>query len=262
MKNKLIFFLDFLLSKIGRSVMHLELIIVALNLIFIKKKSAKIILISGCSKSGTSLIHSILSTHKNIISPLNETDFTSLKFHLSKENKEFLKFIHTKKINDNQFFLIKRPNSVFYLKLLKLKFPNIQTIMMIRDGRDVVISAKLFFKWPTSFATNTWLQNSRAILKLSSHKLIIIKYEQLVFEPVITIKSVSSFLHLNPPFKESEILNYHKKVGENKIAEKNAVKPIFNTSVNSWKVKMNNSERIEFEQKAKKEMLQFKYLDK
>lgn len=261
MKNQIIYFLDFLLSKVGKSVMHFEVIIVSINLFFIKKNSTKLILISGCSKSGTSLMHSILSTHREIVSPLNETDFTNVKFHVNKDNKEFKNFIKPKKINDNHFFLIKRPNSVFYLKLLELKFPNIQTIMMIRDGRDVVISAKSFFNWPMSFATNIWLQNSRAILKMKSQKLIIVKYEQLVFNPVKTINSVSSFLNLNSQFKETEILNYHKKIGGNKIAESNAVKPIFTTSINSWKVKMNNSERAIFEQKAKKEMLLFKYLE-
>lgn len=217
------------------------------------KIESSVILITGCPKSGTSLLHNLLSIHKNIQTELIEFDFGKSSI----ERERILK--NCQAMDPNQFYLIKRPNSNFYISVIRKKFHNIKVINMIRDGRDVVYSSHKFFNWPIRFAINTWKHNIKIATKLDSDWNLNIKYEDLVNKTVETLNQIESFIGLTEQLTQEDVNTFYLNLGDTKkIAEQNSTKPIFKSSIGGWKNMASESDKKQF-RKIKKELKTWGY---
>lgn len=237
MKKAIVIYLDIIFRVFGYSSFYLEYLMVFWSIRKIPSNSSNIILISGCPKSGTSLLHNLLSLHKDI-----DTEFAEFDFSKSDEHRNLI----LDKMNfssQDRFFLIKRPNSNFYLNLIRKKYPNIKVINVIRDGRDVSYSAQRFFNWPIWFAINTWKHNVKIALKLSPNYNLNIKYEDLVKDSINVIRSIESFAGLDHHISEESLTHFYLRINNTRnIAEKNSLTPIFKSSIGKWKSRANSKD--------------------
>ena len=115
---------------------------------------------------------------------------------------------HVKKRFNSRFFIEKTPSNVYCFQNLAQTFPDVPLIHIIRDGRDVVCS--LMKRGYNLFgAGSRWLYDTLCGIALRDFdNYIEIKYEDLVSEPVATLKLL--FRHLKIPF-DSEILENNLK---------------------------------------------------
>lgn len=136
----------------------------------------KPIFIIGAARSGTTLLGEILSQHKDIAYWLepkyiwrynkprskhdertaNETSDKTIKYI----RKRFYSYLIKNKKNR---FLEKTPSNVFRVSFINKVFPNALFVVIIRDGRDVTLSA--YKKWTSKPA------KSAIIRRLSSNEI-------------------------------------------------------------------------------------------
>lgn len=141
----------------------------------------------------------------------------------------------------------KSPINTFYLRWISKTYPRAKYIHMLRDGRDVVASAVERGRDVKS-AVHRWNYGTRECLKLAnevgSERFLVVRYEELVSEPVSTLCSVCSFLGLD---YKSRMLDYWKlpTTVEHRYEHhhQNLTKPVSTKSIGRW------PERLEGKQK-------------
>lgn len=146
----------------------------------------------------------------------------------------------------------KTPTYVRYIRVLNGIFPTAQFIHLIRDGRDVTLSAQA--KWgenrwymDTYYLLKNWVRNveagRRAGRQLGPQRYVEIHYEDLVHQPRETIAAICSFLNerLDPAMLDHTTLA-RRRIGPGGHVE--AKRPISTTSVGRWR-----SEMTTFDQK-------------
>ncbi len=100
------------------------------------------------------------------------------------------------------------------------------TIVLIRDGRDVVVSAMNFFGWNLNFATNTWKNNIRLAFRQESNNVKLVFYENLVGNTVDTIHEVEKFLRTKRSLSAEQIHTFSENLADaDQVAEKNPFNP-------------------------------------
>lgn len=156
----------------------------------------------------------------------------------------------------------KTPHHLYYIELLKQRFPNAKFIHIIRDPRAVYASFKkaqhksndvrvLCGKWKYAVEIH-----SKYSLSLGHKKYLLIKYEDLVFNTRNTLNTICNFLEIE--YKE-EMLNYYQRnyLGFNKrylSHMSNTLKPIFKSSIDKWKYELNSWEIAIIQKNLCKEM--------
>lgn len=146
----------------------------------------------------------------------------------------------------------KTPTYVRYIPALNDIFPTAQFIHLIRDGRDVTLSAQA--KW----GEDRWYMDSYYLLKnwtclveaghragrqLGPHRYVEIRYKDLVHRPRETIAAICSFLNerLDPAMLDHTTLA-RRRIGPSGHVETR--QPISTASVERWR-----SEMTTFDQK-------------
>lgn len=243
----------------------------------------KPIFIIGCPRSGTTLVRVILDSHPNIccgpetqiIPPLEEfnkkVDETwkmlapygvDKKTQMEKVGEFFSIFPeHYMREKKKIRWAEKTPTNIYHTDFIKKMFPDCQFIHIIRDGRDVIASFKkrwgsktIFYgmkQWNKSMNLTPTLRE-----KYGKDEYIEVRYEDLVSNPEPVIRKIIEFL--NEPWTPS-LLEHHKqkhdywfniKTGKNvdKKTEKkpnrhSPSKPIFTSSVGSWRKELNIFEK-------------------
>ncbi len=79
----------------------------------------------------------------------------------------------------------------------RVLFGGVREILLIRDPRDLVCSAKAFWKLPGAEAIRMVSEASarkKAILENKADDLVVIKYEDLIIEPVETLNLIADFI--------------------------------------------------------------------
>lgn len=190
------------------------------------------IFVVGCPGSGTTLLYTMLESHSNINCG-NETDFlVDLRslvegryWHKLKEydfDKDYWRKIIADMFNrfkedyalkhGKQRWADKTPCYTPHIDFIHALFPNCQIIHVIRDGRDVVMSArrrwgyksaiKLVYKW------RNYIQSARNYGKtMPSDQYVEVRYEDLVAKPEDSAKQI--FEYLREPW-EPEVLRFDK----------------------------------------------------
>lgn len=267
-KRKIIFVIDRVFSIFDKSILTMQRFFVKKNLKSIKS-DYEFFLVTGCSRSGTTLLETILSTHPGIKSPLGEFDFSSINFE-KEINKNLERLKERKKANQiekafrefsgNKKLLVKRPNANLYIDLLKKSFSGIKIIDIVRDGRDVAASAKKspHLTWPVGFSARQW---KKIVNKSEGYKnkpnFIQVKYEDLINNPLETVNSIFRFLNLNE-IRNIEKFYEKEEIKNNKKAD-NSNRPLNMASIGKWKKEITPKEKKIFMKIAGKELIKLGY---
>lgn len=190
------------------------------------------IFVIGCPGSGTTLLFSMLESHPNL-SCGNETDFlpelsTILegRYWNKLQDYGFDKAYWYKKLADffdsfkmdyaqkhgKRRWVDKTPSYTSHLDLIHTLFPNCQIVHIIRDGRDVVMSARNRWGYKTAvkftYKWREYVSSAREVGKtLSPEQYMEVRYESLVAQPEVVGKEIFNFLQ--EPWYD-DVLKFHK----------------------------------------------------
>jgi len=230
-------------------------------------------------------LYSDLSIDKNFKRLINDV-VTSISFHHHpfgiKINKEKV-FSSIKERNlINIFFAIytqylenagknrwgcKSTFMINHVALIRHYYPKAKFIYVVRDGRDVALSAKktIFNHYNVYYTADLWKKEQQIgiywLNRLPREDILLIKYESLLSNPESCIKSICLFL--NEPYI-AEILNFFetneaKKCASISCAWQNLSRPIIKTNSGKFKNGLTQKETALFESIAAFELDFFSY---
>lgn len=261
------------------------------------KSNLKIIFISGCPRSGTTLTRALIGAHPKIASSQREfnillninnpfilKDAFNLDFNEiygSKiKNRDIIEsiekvlklYIEKEKA---QIILVKDPLYITMLSELFHHFPNMKFIHIIRDGRDASCSLRTFPSKkkingkivtikknnPFDWCVRQWIAyTNRGRKWVNSERYYEVKYENLVNDTIQSIEKIYNFIGLEM-IEEEKILNFYKFEDENKHLQNIEVgKPVFKKSIGRWKNDMNINEKKLFKRLAGKMLIELGYV--
>lgn len=182
----------------------------------------------------------------------------------------FINAIFTYKIKTTSKFRWgeKTPEYISILPQLNQLFPYAQFIALIRDGRDVAMSLKEqgWHGWSVYQRSIYWKSCVRKMLFLKTllYKSIFIKYEDIVINPVETLKKITAFLNVK---FEQEMLLFYEDYEENLtpveiksgIHTKLKRQPKVDQDVYKWKTSSSKSIIWKFESVCYKELERMGY---
>jgi len=149
----------------------------------------KLISISGCGHSGTTLTATVLGAHKNLLLIPNETRmFIDGDYDINN-------FIFNNYSNEKIAIIEKTPNHVYVLDKIKLKYPETKFILNIRDPRD--IAASLYNRFDNWEKALDRLKKDFEYVKKFSSQSYIIKYEDIVNNFEDTFINTCKYLDIN-----------------------------------------------------------------
>jgi len=174
---------------------------------------------------------------------------------------QYLESTHKKRWGSKSTFMI------YHVALIRRYCPHAKFIYMVRDGRDVAVSAKktIFNHYCVYFTAGLWKREQQIgiywLNKLSKNDIFLIKYENLLSNPEDTVRSLCSFL--NEPYQEN-MLNFFnteeaKKSGSLSSAWKNTSSPIIKNNFEKFKTELREDEIDLFEAIAAAELDHFSY---
>lgn len=196
-----------------------------------KSNNTKTVFIIGQSRSGTTLLRSVLNNHpcvsaspelyeferlwgrRNILSKVEAAEIISRKFNIKEKDKERLKktdswpdFLSvlmriTAYKEDYDIFVCKTPMNIYFVDVILNNFPGSVIIFIVRDGREVCASAVKRWKkeglLPLSMAAR-WVLTMRAYeKKLKQHPHYIIKYEEITKSTDNSLSNLFSYVGLS-----------------------------------------------------------------
>ena len=146
-------------------------------------------------------------------------------------------------------------------------YPDARFIFMVRDGRDVAVSAKtsIFNHFHVYYSAQRWQREQRLGLvwlkKLPQEQIILLKYEQLIKAPLATVQGLCTFLDLS---FDDRMLEYHRfneaqKSGALSISWENTARPVMSGNDGRFRKLLTKQEIIQFEAIALNEMAELGY---
>jgi hypothetical protein len=138
-----------------------------------------------------------------------------------------------------------------YCKDIYSVYPNAKFMFLIRDGRDVAASFKAggsgaFDDWATPhFAANHWNDSIEHLewLKSKTTNVLLVKYEDLVNKPELTMRLVFNYLGENYP---ENMFDFHKNVPESDFYSpehhQKLQQPIDSKSIGQWQNRLTKDE--------------------
>lgn len=214
-----------------------------------RKFSKPPIYIGGCGRSGTTLLLSILSSHKEIFAcpkELNlffDAEISDEKVHLPMIYRLYRTFITVNIKSTAKRYCEKSPANVQRIDTInKYHQGQFKLIHIIRDGRDVTLSKHPKNVGQYWIEPSRWVRDVKLGLAYKEHPAVhTIHYEALVNDFEKTIAGVCDFLDI---IVSDEILNWHKHttVRKNK-ALYSSIKEISNSSIGKFN-KSENEERL------------------
>lgn len=168
----------------------------------------KLVMISGCGHTGTTLLARMMGVHSKIYNPPFETNiflaYNSLKWKyliesLYKEAKREKK--------DYKVLLEKTPRHIWHIDFVRRKLPETKFILMTRNGRDVI--ASLYERYNDIEASIRRYKDDSllTIRQIDDNKVFLLRYEDLIENPEKCLKEIMTFVGLK---FESSMLNFHQ----------------------------------------------------
>lgn len=200
------------------------------------------IFIGGCGRSGTTLLLSMLSAHKEIFACPRELGLFNRthrdargRLVVDRIDRLYRTFLFRSIPLSANRWCEKSPSNIHHIEEIEEYYGGrFKFVHLVRDGRDVVLSVH-----PTSPDTywvepQRWVRDVKAGLAYADHpKVKTIRYEDLIADYEATIRELCTFLEL--PVSE-EILNWHDhtQVRRNS-ALFTSVKKTHDKSIAKWK---------------------------
>ena len=207
------------------------------------------VFIGGCGRSGTTILLSVLSAHKQLFCHPKElglftnAQITSEGAFLPRKHRLSLSFLINRIPRTARRWVEKSPSNVRHIDRIEAyTHGNFKFIHIIRDGRDVILS-----KHPTD-PSKYWVNPDRWINDVSQGlewkddpRVLTITYEELLSNFEQTISSICDHIGIET---SAEILDWHKhaRVTENR-AFFSKVQPLTTASIGKWK-QPKNAERV------------------
>ncbi len=154
-----------------------------------------------------------------------------------------------------------------HVALIRYYYPQAKFIYMVRDGRDVAVSAKksIFNHYSVYYVAKLWKEEQQIgiywLNKISMNDILLVRYEDLLNDSEKSVKSVCYFL--NEPY-EKNMLNFFKtdeakKSSSISAAWKNTASPIMKNNSAKFKTELTEDEIDLFETIAGPELDYFSY---
>jgi len=159
----------------------------------------KLISISGCGHSGTTLTATVLGTHKNLLLIPTET-----RMFLD-ESYDINNFIFNNYSDKKTMVIEKTPNHIYVLDKIKKEYPDAKFILNIRDPRDIVSSLyNRFEDWNKSI--DRLKKDFEYIKKFYSFGYLV-KYEDIVNNFEDTFIDICKYINMD---FDQNMLEYYK----------------------------------------------------
>ena len=140
-------------------------------------------------------------------------------------------------------------------------------IHLVRDGRDVAVSAKnsVFNQFHPYYVAQLWARQQREAFEiqksLPAEKFLRVTYESLLTDPAREVRRICEFL--NEEYREG-LLSFSESSGSKKLSEmsdswKNLSKPILSDNFGKFRRALSEEEILEFECVASEELVRFGY---
>ncbi len=157
---------------------------------------------------------------------------------------------------------------IYHIALIRHYYPSAKFIYMVRDGRDVAVSARhtIFNHYHIYDIAQLWRKEQQIgihwLSKMSKDNLFLLKYEGLISNHQENIKSLCAFL--NEPYEE-KMLEFFKtpeaqKSSRLSAAWENTSKPILKNNRDKFKNALSKKEIDLFEAVAGQELDYFSYV--
>jgi len=154
-----------------------------------------------------------------------------------------------------------------HVALIRRYYPRAKYLYMVRDGRDVAVSAKdsIFNHFHVYYTARLWKDEQQMgiswLNQLSKDEIFLIKYEELLKDFKGVIQSICSFL--NEPFQDAMLCYQEsdeaRKSSSISTAWRNTAKPLIKDNAGRFKDKLNFKEIDLFERIAASELNYFSY---
>jgi hypothetical protein len=159
----------------------------------------KLISISGCGHSGTTLTATVLGAHKNLLLiPVETRMFIDEPYNINS-------FILNNYSDKKSMIVEKTPNHIYVIDKIKQEYPDAKFIFNIRDPRD--IAASLYNRFDDWQKTLDRLKKDFDYIEkfyLLGH---LVKYEEIVNNFETTFTNICKYINID--FNE-EMLSYYK----------------------------------------------------
>ena len=206
-----------------------------------RKNTPQNLIITGCARSGTTLLQTLMAFFKDIkIYNYSETRPEKLLARLSEKPCEN---------SPKKYLLIKKPQphpaDPRHFTLTSLLQKGFLIINIIRDGRDVLVSRHPEDPARYWVTPERWLAAINDTLKEKHNKrILVVKYELLVENPGAVLDQIADFLGV--PCKK-DFLNFYKnpRVADYlNTTSLQGARPVNADSVGAWK-KLEHSQRMD-----------------
>ncbi len=156
-------------------------------------------------------------------------------------------YAHYARMNEKSnagFLGDKNPTYTLFIRELAELFPEAKFISLVRDHRDNILSYQQvgFDLQSTSALAGRWNDYHKQIMHYSKElnaRFLIVKYEDLLFQPSETVQSICSFLGVN---FLPEMLEFFKDPRNVPAWNEKIRNPLVVTNAFKWKSKMTSAE--------------------
>jgi hypothetical protein len=156
---------------------------------------------------------------------------------------------------------------IYHVAFVRKYYPGAKFLYMVRDGRDVAVSAKktIFNRYSVFYTAQLWKKEQEIgmywLNKLPKTDISLVKYEDLLADPHATVRSICAFLGIE--YRDS-LLNFFetqeaKKSGQLNAAWINTSRPIMKDNLGKFKAELSKAEIDLFEAIASQELDHFSY---
>lgn len=235
------------------------------------------LLLGGCGRSGTTLLHSILNAHSKVylgletalfcgnrnlthLTGVTKMDMQRLRFHYRRSAclGEFAQRVLREKMQEagKQRWGEKTPHNIRHLDYIFRYFPRARFIHIIRDGRDTVCSLRTHpeFRWengrrmatgianPWDECVRTWVRWVQAGLRWrGDHRYREVYYEALVEKPEEVLKPLFEWLELDWEPRTLESFRSDHSATHPGLAQ-----PIYKNGVGRWRSDLPREAMVDF----------------
>jgi len=156
---------------------------------------------------------------------------------------------------------------IYHVALIRRYYPHAKFIYMVRDGRDVAVSAKksIFNNYCVYYTARRWVKEQKIGIfwmdNLSDNDIFLVKYENLLLNFRETIVALAGFLGESFENSMLEFSNTKeaKKSGSISASWKNTSRPILKDNFNKFEKELTKKEIGLFEAIAAPELEYFSY---